>query len=295
MQAQLGVRVLDLRLDIDPELPRFALADDMRLRQVLLNLTDNAIKFTERGTVTLHVRSESLSDEKFLLRVEVKDSGIGIGSKHLEGMFQAFQQADGSITRRFGGSGLGLAISQRLLKLMGSEGLQVQSVEGQGSTFGFELVLHRPSIEQQQILTAALTLSGSSPGAQTAAPLQGRRILLVEDNPTNIDVAANMLESLGAEVTIAINGRDALEVLQDQGPHFDLVFMDMQMPEMDGLEATRRIKAHPQWARLPVVAMTANAMEQDRQACRDAGMVDHLAKPLETADLIQSVCQHATP
>ena len=291
MQAQLGVRVLDLQLAIDPGLPRFALADDMRLRQVLLNLTYNAIKFTERGAVTLRVRSESLSDEKFLLRVEVKDSGIGIGAKHLEGIFHAFQQADGSITRRFGGSGLGLAISQRLLKLMGSDGLQVQSVEGQGSTFGFELVLHRPSIEQQQMLTAAMTLSGSSPGV--VAPLQGRRILLVEDNPTNIDVAANMLESLGAEVTIAVNGRDALEVLQDQGPHFDLVFMDMQMPEMDGLEATRRIKAHPEWARLPVVAMTANAMEQDRQACRDAGMVDHLAKPLETAGLIQAVCQHA--
>ena len=140
-----------------------------------------------------------------------------------------------------------------------------------------------------------MTLPGSSPGEQAIAPLQGKRLLLVEDNPTNIDVAASMLESLGAEVTIAINGRDALDVLQEQGPHFELVFMDMQMPEMDGLEATRQIKAHPQWAQLPVVAMTANAMEQDRRACREAGMVDHLAKPLEMSALIQAVCQHALP
>ena len=295
MQAQLGTKLLKLQLDIDPGLPRFGVADDMRLRQVMLNLTDNAIKFTERGSVTLRVRCKPLPDDRFLLQVEVADSGIGIAPQHLAGMFQAFQQADGSITRRFGGSGLGLAISQRLLKLMGSEGLQVQSVEGQGSTFGFELALHRPSLEQQQALAAAMTLPGSSPGEQAIAPLQGKRLLLVEDNPTNIDVAASMLESLGAEVTIAINGRDALDVLQEQGPHFDLVFMDMQMPEMDGLEATRQIKAHPQWAQLPVVAMTANAMEQDRRACREAGMVDHLAKPLEMSALIQAVCQHALP
>ncbi len=298
MQAQLDGRRLALRLDIDPELPRFALADDMRLRQVLLNLTSNAIKFTERGTVTLSVRSEALSDGRFRLRLKITDTGIGIGERQLQGLFQAFGQADGSITRRFGGSGLGLVISQRLLKLMGSEGLQVQSVEGKGSSFSFELVLGMPSAAQQQMLLEEVKPGGAGQIDPAQAPsgeqpLQGRCILLVEDNPTNIDVAVNMLESLGAEVSIAINGRDALDVLQEQGAHFDLVLMDMQMPEMDGLEATRRIKAHPDWARLPVVAMTANAMEQDRQACLEAGMIDYLSKPYELDQLLRVVRQHA--
>jgi len=292
MQAQLAGKALDLRLDIDARLPRFALTDDMRLRQVLMNLTGNAIKFTERGVVTLCVRAQPLPEEQFSLEVQVRDTGIGIGEQQLSHLFQAFHQADGSSTRRFGGSGLGLVISQRLLKLMGSEGLRVQSVEGQGSVFSFELVLKVPRQEELPRL-AETGAEAEKTSLSVGEPLRGRSILLVEDNPTNIDVALNMLESLGAEVTIAINGRDALEVLQEQGPCFDLVLMDMQMPEMDGLEATRRIKAEPRWAGLPVVAMTANAMEQDRRACLEAGMADHLGKPFELADLMRIIERYA--
>ena len=295
MQAQLGGRALELRLDIDPQLPRFALTDDMRLRQVLLNLTSNAIKFTEHGAVMLCVRAQPLQDEQFRLEVQVQDTGIGIGAQQLSHLFQAFHQADGSRTRRFGGSGLGLVISQRLLKLMGSEGLRVQSVEGQGSVFSFELVLKVPRPEElpsSPVEVGAAERAGGAAGSG-GEPLLGRSILLVEDNPTNIDVALNMLESLGAEVTIAINGQDALDVLHELGPCFDLVLMDMQMPEMDGLEATRRIKADPDLARLPIVAMTANTMEQDRRACLEAGMVDHLGKPFELADLVRAIDRYA--
>jgi len=296
MRAQLGARVLDLRLDLEPGLPRFALGDDIRLRQVLLNLTGNAIKFTERGSVTLRARSHPLSDGRFRLAVEVVDTGIGIGPQQLNRLFQAFQQADGSITRRFGGSGLGLVISQRLIQLMGGDGLRVQSLDGQGSCFGFELVLQTASAEQQRMLQlAAMTRSTTCADRPDGQRLQGWRILLVDDNPTNINVAVNMLESLGADVTIAINGSEALEVLQELGPDFDVVLMDLQMPEMDGFEATRRIKANPLWSGLPVVALTANAMEQDRKACREAGMVDHLAKPFDMDELVRVVRRCAIP
>lgn len=282
MQAQQNVEAMQLNLQIDPALPTHALGDDMRLRQVLVNLCSNAIKFTERGSVTLTVNAQPHDDRYFKLQVQVQNTGIGIPPQQLQRLFQAFQQADGSITRRFGGSGLGLVISQRLLQLMGSTGLQVESVPGQGSRFGFELVLQRAQPPASELGAAAATPVGTGD-----RPLLGRSILLVEDNRTNIEVITHMLESLGAEVSIAIHGQDALDVLNDVGPHFDLVLMDMQMPVMDGLQATRQIKSNPQWAQLPIVAMTANAMEQDKQACLEAGMVDHLGKPIEISELVR--------
>jgi len=264
-------------------------ADDLRLRQVLLNLMSNAMKFTARGEVRLDVQALPSASERLpvRLRISVTDTGEGMSAEQLSRLFRPFEQADSSITRRFGGTGLGLTISQRLLQLMGSTGLQVSSRPGQGSAFVFELDCGTAAADSARGLeSGAAVTAPSSPGPLLA----GRELLLVEDNVTNIHLAVAILEGLGAQVSIATNGQQALDLLIELGPQqFDAVLMDMQMPVMDGLSATRAIRQQPDFEELPVIALTANAYEEDQRACLEAGMDDFVTKPLDRRMLVAAL------
>jgi len=267
-------RAKGLTLEIDRDhVPLWLRGDPARLRQALLNLAGNAVKFTERGSVAL--RAELLADgpEGLLVRFEVVDTGVGIDPARLPALFEAFEQADASITRAFGGTGLGLTITRRLAELMGGE-VGAESEPGVGTRVWFTVQLargHGVMPVQHDALTAA---------AASRWPLfEGGRVLLVEDHPINREVAEEILHGFGLDVSVAENGRVAVERVQREA--FDLILMDMQMPELDGLAATRAIRALPQRSNVPIIAMTANAFEEDRQACFAAGMNDFVAKPVD--------------
>jgi signal transduction histidine kinase/DNA-binding NarL/FixJ family response regulator len=258
--------------------PRAVRGDPMRLRQVLTNLMGNAVKFTDRGEVSLRVESLEAGVQGHRLRFVVQDSGIGIAAHSVARLFQPFSQADGSMTRRFGGTGLGLAITHELVQLMGGV-IGVQSDPGRGSSFTVELSL--PPAQGQ------LPVPSAQVASEPARPLAGGRVLLAEDNPVNREVAMAMLESLGLQVECAADGAEA--VRQAEAGPFDLILMDCQMPEMDGFEATRRIRANG-LHETPIVALTANAMSGDREHCIEAGMNDYLSKPF-TRDALQRMMQ----
>jgi len=264
---------LALRFDIDRALEKSFRGDPLRLEQVLLIHLDNAVKFTDRGEITVRARWLDSDAKGCRVRFEVQDSGIGIAEHSRDRLFQVFQQADQSTTRKYGGTGLGLAISRQLVALMGGE-VGMQSEPGRGSTFWFTVRLAPGS--------KAVDKADAAPRADSQA-LAGMRILLAEDNPVNQFVATAMLEQVGATVSVVDDGQAALDLLRQDA--FDCVLMDVQMPRMDGLEATRRIRADPTLARLPVVAMTANAWNEDRQACLDAGMDEFVSKPVQPAVL----------
>ncbi|MCA6218475.1 PAS domain S-box protein [Ideonella sp. B7] len=260
---------LAVMLDIAPDCPALVRGDRLRLEQILLNLLSNAIKFTPRGRIDLRVRRQPGDARRVRLRFEVEDTGIGMQAEQMDHLFEAFEQADASTTRRFGGTGLGLAISKRLALLMGGD-IGAHSRFGAGSLFWVELPF--TAVAQAPVPTVA-------PGpAPQPVSLTGARVLLVEDNPTNQEVASMLLHSLGLEVTLAANGQEAVQAV-DARP-FDLVLMDVQMPIMDGLRATAEIRRRHPDGQLPVIAMTANAFEEDRTACLAAGMNDYLSKPV---------------
>ena len=266
-----------LKIHIDPDhVPPWLRGDDTRVRQALLNYAGNAVKFTAQGQVTL--RAQLLRDEgrRLLLRFEVEDTGVGIPAEQLPRVFEAFEQADISTTRRHGGTGLGLAITRRLAALMGGEA-GARSTPGQGSVFWFTVWLQRGEPLR----------AGAPATAQAEAELRlhhtGARLLLAEDNAVNREVALELLRGAGLEVDVAENGIAALDQLQRRP--YDLVLMDVQMPEMDGLEATRALRRRPELAELPVLAMTANAFDEDRAACLAAGMNDFVAKPVDPEGL----------
>jgi len=439
LSSNLGGRKVDLVFELDPALPRELLGDVMRLKQILINLGGNAVKFTEQGEVVIRWSLLARTAEHVRLAVEVIDTGIGIAPENQARIFDAFTQAEANTTRRFGGTGLGLVISTRLIRLMGGE-LQLQSAPGQGSTFSFTLDLkpadfplaleapQTPQLEasaavQGQAAPPRVLLVDDNPRAQAssaamlrglgwevavadsgagalawlqaeiaaarpapqalyldaelqdmdaweamrqvrrlyapAAPphlilisrqsraalaqrsprehglvdgllvrpvtaamlahalahadgsstalggdaaladgqarslrLQGMRILLVEDNPINQQVAQELLQAEGAQVVLADNGALGLATLEAAQPPFDVVLMDLQMPVMDGLSATRKLRSNPRFATLPVIAMTANAMLSDREECLAAGMNDHVGKPFELKQLLQTLLQH---
>ena len=272
-------RAKDLTLDIeiDPRTPLRVEGDPLRLRQVLLNLVGNAIKFTQHGGVRVGVERLATASGRARLRFSVRDSGIGIDTADLERLFLPFTQADSSTTRRFGGTGLGLAISRRIVEAMGGR-LTAHSQPDQGSTFSFELEL--TVVEASVATTAQETPSATAVLHPTAA----RRILLVEDNPINHLVVEEQLVSLGHQVTSAYDGREALDLIEHEA--FDLVLMDCQMPVLDGYETTRRIRQAEVGDRhVPIVALTAHALAGDREKCLAAGMDDYLAKPFTTDQL----------
>jgi signal transduction histidine kinase/CheY-like chemotaxis protein len=275
---------LDLRFYAAPDLPAGIMGDPTRLRQVLINLIGNAEKFTQQGG--LDIRIESVEDGQ-RIRFSVRDSGIGMDAATLERLFKPFSQADESMTRKFGGTGLGLKISQDLVQAMGGE-IQVESTPGQGSHFWFTL----PAIPAPLVVVDAPTEmetasveAASDTTKDSEAALHGH-VLLVEDNRINQMVAARMLTKLGFTSDIANHGGEAL--LRLQAGRYDLILMDMEMPEMDGPEATRQIRKMELESgkkRTPIIAMTANAMHEDRDRCLASGMDDHMSKPVEMLKL----------
>ena len=261
-------------------LPPCLLGDPVRLSQAMLNYTSNALKFTEQGSITLKASLAGEIESSCKLRFEVSDTGIGIAPEHLESIFDSFRQADGSSTRRYGGTGLGLAITRELIELMGGE-VGVNSVPGEGSTFWFDVQLARPA--EQLAGTSQVT---QSPLADIALHFAGTRLLLVEDDPVNREVALAILSTTGLQVDVAEDGLEAVRAIRECD--YALVLMDVQMPHMDGMQATRLIRTMPDRAGLPVIAVTANAFEGDRQRCFDAGMNDFIPKPVD-AELLYSV------
>ncbi|MDE1146484.1 MAG: CHASE domain-containing protein [Azospirillaceae bacterium] len=276
---------LPLYMAIDPGTPTALVGDQLRLQQVLINLVGNAIKFTESGNVALAVRRDGGDDKRPVLRFTVADTGIGIAPETVPTLFDAFTQADTSTTRRFGGSGLGLAISKRLVRLMGGD-IGVDSVPGQGSTFWFTVPLDLADTTGQPAYAAP----------QPAAPASGQRLaglmlLMVEDNTINQEVGRLILESEGAHIAIAGNGREALDRLTREPRTFDLVLMDMQMPIMDGYEATRRLRQELGLTTLPIIALTAGVLSGERERAYEAGITDFLTKPFDLEQMVQTIRQ----
>jgi signal transduction histidine kinase len=257
--------------------PRRMVGDSTRLRQILTNLMGNAVKFTEKGGVVVTVEVEPPGDAAPVLRFEVADSGIGIEPAAAPLLFSEFVQADSSISRRFGGTGLGLSICKKLVEMMGGE-IGFHSVPGEGTTFHFTLPLRFEEEARPDVETAAGGM----------APLPPLSVLLAEDNPVNQKLATTLLTRWGHRVTAAANGAEAIAALGRE--RFDAVLMDIHMPGMDGLEATRRIRAMADGtARIPIVAMTADALDGDALACLEAGMDDYVAKPVDPARLLAAL------
>ncbi|MEN9781309.1 MAG: hypothetical protein RL014_2457, partial [Pseudomonadota bacterium] len=274
---------VELSLDIAADVPRHVIGDPTRVRQVVLNLVGNAIKFTQQGSVVVRVRKQQHDMLGLMLRFEVQDSGIGIPADKREAIFQPFSQADSSTTRRYGGTGLGLTICRRLVQMMGGE-IGVDSTVGVGSTFHFTARLELASQAQLE------------KRAEVLAPQRKLNVLLVEDHPINQMLAVMLLERAGHRVGVAATGLDGIAQWRSLSP--DLILMDVQMPVMDGLEATRRIReaeAAEKLPRTPIIAMTANAFAEDREACLAAGMDAYLSKPVKPETMHEAIAKQLQP
>jgi PAS domain S-box-containing protein len=277
---------ISLSMEIDPLTPRYVGGDPGRIRQVLNNLVSNALKFTEKGQVSIQVKAENIEKQGSRLRVEIKDTGIGMPEKSRSRMFQAFSQADASTTRRFGGTGLGLSISKHLVeKMQGTIG--VESTEGQGSTFWFTLGLR----------SALAPVRSSSGRVGNFKDLSERnfRVLIAEDNPINQKIALRVLEKMGLSAEAVANGQEVLEA--HRSIPYDLILMDCQMPELDGYETTRVIRASKSLPRteIPIIAMTANAISGDKEQCISAGMNDYVSKPVKNDELFAVLSRWLLP
>lgn len=287
LQPRADERRLRLNLVLDPALAdKPLLGDPLRLGQALLNLGNNAVKFTEQGEVTISATVDGEDEGETLpLRFAVRDTGIGMTAEVMTRLFEVFSQADLTTTRRFGGSGLGLAITRRLLEMMGGQ-IRVESTPGLGSLFEISLTLHHAR-ESHRAEAAAVD-------AEKALKLQfpQLRILLAEDNLINQEVTVDLLQQIAVQVDVANDGAEAVALAEKM--HYDIVLMDMQMPVMDGLEATRRIRAMAGWATVPIIALTANAFDEDRERCRQAGMNDHLGKPIDATAVLRTLLHWLT-
>ena len=283
---------LELRTSIADTIPEYLRGDPLRLGQVLINLGSNAVKFTNRGSVNISVVLLEQVDDRLLLHFKIKDTGIGMTAEQRKKLFVSFAQADTSTTRKYGGSGLGLVISKKLIEMMGGT-IQLDSVYGQGSCFHFTLPLvvgKASSSDREQLRENE---------QNQFARLAGIRVLLVEDNTMNQELAKILLSRQGMEVTIADNGSEALQLLENA--EFDCILMDLQMPVMDGYTAARKIREQPEYSNLPIIALTANVMAGDREKTRDAGMNDHIGKPFDEKELFTVMArlipcrEHETP
>ena len=278
---------LHLRLIAAPETPEYLVGDPLRLKQVLLNLLGNAIKFTASGEVVLTVRLLASEGNRVALAFVVQDTGIGIALEQASHIFEAFIQADGATTRHFGGTGLGLSICSQLVALMGGE-INVTSELGKGSTFTCTAQFPRSE-------APAVDPDRAPDRATVRAALTGCRVLVAEDQTINQQVLRGLLEQVGIIVTIAADGRQAVITMLAAKGDFDAVLMDLQMPEMDGYEATQLRRK--QWTvdRLPIIAMTAYAMREERERCLAGGMNDHLAKPVKPDQLYACLMRWLRP
>jgi signal transduction histidine kinase len=346
IKNQARERRLALTIELDPGLPRYFVGDDHRLRQIIINLVSNAVKFTEQGSITIALTGQQLGSEPpmaasgtnalgagalYRIVLTVSDTGIGIPPERQSRLFKKFSQVDNSVTRRYGGTGLGLAICQRLTELLGG-GIEVESlgIPGQGSTFRCSVVMpaglnqeelnstprqsgqkpriddhddiNRHAFKQQPMPAASETksadfssrpdstsLRGPTPttvDARMSDPLPTLRILLAEDNPINQQVALKLLKSIGLLADLAKNGREAVEAVKHRD--YDVILMDIQMPELDGISASRQIRELLPSERQPrIIALTANATEEDRRACLEAGMNDFATKPIRLGKLME--------
>ncbi len=277
---------LNLRIADAPPLASRLVGDALRLEQVLMNLVGNAIKFTECGEVNLHIEARSITSSHVRLRFEVQDTGIGITPQQIASLFTPFTQADDAITRRFGGTGLGLSICKRLVELMQGE-IGVDSAEGVGSTFWFEALFERSTEKRAAALLPEPAMPVSS------LRLSGLRCLVVDDSRMNRDVVQRMLMLEGAHAVLAADGQQALQYLTPPNAAFDAVLMDVQMPVMDGLAATRAIREKLGLVDLPIIALTAGVFSEQRRQVLEAGANDFLAKPVDLDELVAVLIRHA--
>jgi PAS domain S-box-containing protein len=291
-EAVAQAKGLALSQDISPALPDLLCGDAMRLRQILINFLGNAIKFSERGQITVRASAVEADSRSVLVRIEVTDQGIGLSPEQQDRLFRPFVQADGSMTRKYGGTGLGLVISKRIALLMGGNA-GVISQEGQGSTFWATVRLRLAAADAR----ADVAQAASSPREMLARSYAGRRVLVVEDDPLNQEVEVFLLEDADLVPDVAGNGQEALAMARKGG--YALILMDVQMPVMNGLESTRAIRQLPGMKDIPILAMTANAFNENREECLAAGMNAHVGKPMEPgafyATLLEWLQRSAAP
>jgi signal transduction histidine kinase/CheY-like chemotaxis protein len=283
--AKAAQKRIALRLETDAGAPAVVLGDPLRVRQILANLISNAIKFTERGWVLVRLSAAARPDGRNEITIAVSDTGAGIPAAKQTEIFEKFTQADTSISRKYGGTGLGLAITRRLTELHNGA-IRVESEVGKGSTFFVTLVLDAAPADALQ--------PAASPTAVRAAGVSPAHLLVVEDNLVNQKVVLAMLRKHKFSVDVALDGREALAKLESTTRPYDLVLMDVQMPVLDGLEATRIIRRNPRWDNLPIVAMTAHAMTGDRERCLQAGMNGYISKPVQASVLVETIQRHLT-
>ncbi|MBF0483186.1 MAG: PAS domain S-box protein [Candidatus Omnitrophica bacterium] len=275
---------LELVLNVASDVPELILGDPVRIRQIIINLINNAIKFTPHGQIRTIIKVEQRKGNKVVLRFAVQDDGIGIAADKIDKIFEVFTQAEDSTARRYGGTGLGLAISKRLVEMMEGR-IWVESVEGKGSTFlftaNFDVV--------KDVSGSAVDTMGDFIPQGVTSEIKHLKILLAEDNLVNQKIASRMLEKQGWEVLAVVNGKDVLKAMRED--RFDLILMDSYMPEMDGLQATRTIRDLEKntGKHIPIIALTARAMQEDRQICLDAGMDGYVAKPIDRKKLVKEI------
>ena len=282
---------LTFELEVSPEVQRHLIGDALRLQQVLTNLLNNSIKFTQTGFVRLRISVSQQDDKPILLTFSIEDSGIGISQEQQKLLFQPFTQADTSITRRFGGTGLGLVISQKFIRLMGGE-ISLESTLHQGSHFWFTLPFEiSKKSHSTEFLPVKQNKRATTEQLEEAAKLLfNKRVLLVEDMPLNQQVASEFLRNAKLRVVVADNGKEALEILEFST--FDVILMDIQMPIMDGFEATKIIRDNPQWATIPIIAVSAGVTLNEQEKCQRAGMNDFLPKPINPLQMLEKIKQN---
>jgi len=284
---------LELIRSISSEVPNALVGDPLRLGQVLINLANNAVKFTENGQILIKTELVDNDNQSVLLRFSVIDTGIGITKQQMAKLFSAFSQADSSVTRKFGGTGLGLTISKRLVEMMDGE-ICVESEPGKGSTFSFTArFAGRPESADQEMPTEIRSKSVLQTTDEIRAKIEGAKVLLVEDNALNQQVATEILQSAGLVVEIANNGREGLDMATTGD--YDLVLMDVQMPVMGGYEATQLIRKDERFADMPIIAMTAHAMQGHREQSIEIGMNDHVTKPIDPGQLFTALGKWIKP